>query len=490
MMKVSFVNTCFYSFFYFILTLNAVVLGQTIAPQTLVFSKICAGKFNQFDATFNHGGFPASTTFEVQLSDNLGSFSVPVATTTLSITDVSVSQKTITFAVPTNLIGSDNYKLRVKSSTGIISSNFNIKDPNNTSGTLSYFTAYFKPFEDVYYINNKQSKAFLCSGGNITLSIDNSTPEIPSSSPVNYSNIKYKWYKGTSVISGQTGPTLVVNTSGSYYVAIDFASCTDSNSRSNSVTVSETSGGTSGAISSSLGNPFCSAESNTILSTIAGNSHQWYKDNVKINGATSANYSTNQSGLYAVTIDFGGCKNTFDIDLKAFDIESSINIPVNSVILDGETKNIVVTTNALNPTFEWYQNNTLMSGNSVNTYNITNPGSYKVVVAQNSGCVVVDEINFELNSAVDSSVVAIPNLISPNNDGVNDTWVIPQEFSVGSNAVVVIMNANGEIVFTSDNYLNNWPENPIEFENINPVYYYIITPQNGKVKKGSITLVK
>ncbi|SHF83782.1 gliding motility-associated C-terminal domain-containing protein [Flavobacterium fluvii] len=489
-MKISIVNKYFFCFLSLVFSLTTTINGQTIAPQTLTFSKICAGNYNQFDATFNHAGFPVSTTFEVQLSDISGSFTNPVSTTTLSTIDVTVSQKTVTFAVPTNLIGSENYKLRVKSSTGFVSGSFSIKDPNNPSGTLSFFPAYYKPFEDVYYINNRQSTATICTGGNVTLSIDNPTPSIPNSSPANYPNIKYKWYKGTTVISGQTGPSLLVNSAGTYYVAIDYASCTDSNSRSNSVTVSEASGGTSGAITSSLGNPFCSGGNLTTLSSMAGNSHQWYKDNVKINGATSATYTTNQAGLYSVAIDFGGCNNTYSIDLKEFKMESSINIPNPSVIIDGETKNVVVTTNAVNPTFQWYQNNTLIAGVQGNTYAVTSEGSYKVIVTQNSGCVIVDEIPFEVNSAVDSSVVEIPNLISPNNDGINDTWVIPQEYSVGSNTEVVIMSATGEVVFTSNNYLNNWPESQIDFKNVNPVYYYILTTQGGKVKKGSITLVK
>ena len=489
-MKISIVNKYFYFFLYLVLFLTTKIHGQTIAPQTLVFSKICAGNFNQFDATFNYGGFPASTTFEVQLSDNLGSFTNPVSTTTLSVTDVTVSQKKITFAVPTNLVGSENYKLRVKSSTGFASGNFSIKDPNNTSGTLPSFPAYFKPFEDVYYINNRLTTATICTGGNVTLSIDNPTPNIQNSSPANYPNIKYKWYNGTSVIAGQTGPTLSVNTAGTYYVAIDYASCTDSNSRSNIVTVSQAAGGTSGTISSSLGNPFCSGGDLTTLSSVAGNSHQWYRDNVKINGATSATYMTNQAGLYSVVIDFGGCSNTYSIDLKDFEITSSINIPETSVIIDGETKNVVVTTNAVNPTFEWYKNDVLISGVQGNSYAVTSEGNYKVAITQNSGCVLVDEISFDVNSVVDSNVVAIPNLISPNSDGINDTWVIPQEYSVGSNTEVVIMSATGEVVFSSTNYLNNWPESPIDFKSVNPVYYYIIKTQGGKEKKGSITLVK
>ena len=87
-------------------------------------------------------------------------------------------------------------------------------------------------------------------------------------------------------------------------------------------------------------------------------------------------------------------------------------------------------------------------------------------------------------------VAKIPNLISPNNDGINDTWIIPQAYVSGTNTEVVIMNSRGEVVLRTNNYLNNWPENQIDFKNINPVYYYIITTQNNTTKKGSITVVK
>jgi len=41
----------------------------------------------------------------------------------------------------------------------------------------------------------------------------------------------------------------------------------------------------------------------------------------------------------------------------------------------------------------------------------------------------------------------IPNVITPNGDGLNDTWVIPFE-----NAKVLIYNRAGAAVFQSDNY--------------------------------------
>jgi hypothetical protein len=46
---------------------------------------------------------------------------------------------------------------------------------------------------------------------------------------------------------------------------------------------------------------------------------------------------------------------------------------------------------------------------------------------------------------VDPNVVLIPNYISPNNDGVNDTWILPQEY--GSNTEIVLLNSRGEVVY-------------------------------------------
>ncbi len=491
-MKSPVLNKYFFCFLILVSSLTTIGYGQTITPQILAFDKICAGSFNEFDATFNHSGFPFGTTFEVLLSDSSGSFTNPISTTIVSSTDITASQKKITFAVPNTLIGSDIYKLRVKSSTGFVSSNFFVKDAVNIGGTLTYFPAYFKPYEEAFFINNKQASASICIGASVTLSIDNSTPTIPSSSPVNYPNIKYKWYKDNVVVSGATSSSLTANAVGVYYVMIDYGTCSDSNFRSNSVTVTQSSGGTSASVISSLGNPFCSAGGATTLSlgSVTGNTYQWSKDNVKINGATAKTLIANQEGFYSVFVDFGGCSSTFTIDLKELKTTSTINVPETNVITNGETINVVATTNAVSPTFEWYKNNSLITGITTNTYDVTSAGNYKIVITQQSGCAIVDEVSFVVSSVIDTNVVRIPNLISPNGDGINDTWVIPQEFSVGSNTKIEIRNSNGDLIFMSDNYLNNWPESPIEFKQINPVFYYLIKTQDGATKKGSITIVK
>ena len=50
-------------------------------------------------------------------------------------------------------------------------------------------------------------------------------------------------------------------------------------------------------------------------------------------------------------------------------------------------------------------------------------------------------------SCTKQNLYNIQNVITPNGDGLNDTWVIPFE-----NAKVLIYNRAGDTVFQSDNY--------------------------------------
>jgi gliding motility-associated-like protein len=111
------------------------------------------------------------------------------------------------------------------------------------------------------------------------------------------------------------------------------------------------------------------------------------------------------------------------------------------------------------------------------------------VITQTVGCNATNEFEFVINQPF-PDVSKIPNLISPNGDNINDTWVIPQQYTAGTNTEVIIMNSYGKTILSTSNYQNNWPQNELNFKQVNPVYYYIITTQNNKSRKGSITVVK
>jgi gliding motility-associated-like protein len=494
-----------FMFFLMLLVLPSAgnLFAQQINPQILEFNQICAGGphptkpgevFNEFQASFSITGFAADITFKVELSDPTGSFNTPTATTVLSplagTPPDTATDKTLTFAVPTNLVGSNAYRLRVMSSNDVASQAFTIKGTTSTKT----FSAYYKAFSGPFAINNNQPTVSFCSGGSVTLTIYNPTPTIPNSSPANYPQLKYIWFKDDAAIPGQTSNSLVVNTAGVYYAKLDYGLCSDDNFRSQGVTVTG-SAGASAVIVSSLGNPFCSSVGSTTLTVTAGNSYVWKKDNAVIAGAIAQAYQTDLPGVYTCDVDFGGCKSTGTIDLKVFENNSSISgVVVDKInyITEGETLSVALTTDAVAPTYQWFLNDVAIAGEDKSNLDITAQGKYKAIITQTSGCIITKEFPFEVSFKVNLNVPKISNIVTPNGDGINDTWIIPDQYISGTNTHILILNSYGEIVFQTDNYDNysGWPQTLIEFNNFNPVYYYIITPNGQSTKKGSITLVK
>ena len=478
------------------------LFAQTILPKRLEFYQICAGDphpekpgeiFNEYQASFSITGFTSTETFEVELSDINGSFATATTKTTIlpplkNTPPDTDTDKTIVFAIPTNLVGSDTYRLRIKSSTGKTSQSFTY----NGSGTNTYFPAYYKSYNGSFFINDKKPSVSFCSGGSVTLTVYNPTPTIAESSPANFPHLIYNWYKDDVLIAGQSKSSLVVNSPGVYYAKLNYGPCSSDNYSSQRVIVSSSSGSGGGStISSSLGNPFCSGSENTTLTADAGNSYVWKKDGAVIVGATDQTYKTNSAGVYTCDIDFGGCNVTATIDLKTTATITANDKEVNEgetllVAQGGDPLTVTAIATVSNPTYQWFHNNELIADATQNTLDITVAGNYKVNI---SGCTMSFIVKY--STVIDYNVPKISNIITPNNDGTNDTWIIPNVYN-NTNTHVVILSSLGEIVFESDNYdnSNGWPQSNIEFKNFNPVYYYIITPNGGSAKKGSITLLK
>lgn len=457
-----------------------------IASPNLGFSQACASEsFNTYSTTFVFSpeeALNASNQFSIELSNAEGDFSNPVVVYTSNPGAVTTSPATLDFSLPTDTAG-ENYKIRIKSSS-----------PAATSSGSAAFAAYYKIQDSPFTINNLVSTGAYCSGGNYLLTIDN--PGTGSNdSPLNYPSLTFNWYKETGPTTSvfiTEGPTLSVNEEGTYFVETNYGTCT-SNSFSNRVTISEVASGEADAgISSSLGNPFCPGQGTTTLSTIGGNSYQWFKDGVIINDATNQMYQTTESGVYSVQVDLGNCSASGSIALESELFEGSINVDEINTIEEGESIEVLVTTTANSPEYVWYLNDVLITGATENNYEATEFGTYKVVVSETSGCIGSREFLFEVNEAFDPfpDVEKIPNVISPNGDNINDTWVIPTTYVSGTNTEVMIMTNRGKVVLQTNDYLNNWPENDLGLTSINQVFYYIITTSDNETKKGSITIVK
>src|SRR5690606_1612391 len=80
----------------------------------------------------------------------------------------------------------------------------------------------------------------------------------------------------------------------------------------------------------------------------------------------------------------------------------------------------------------------------------------KIAIAH-AGDVNLDSAVFIEGGSFSSSgslSISIPNVITPNSDGQNDTWVINGLYRGGSS--VKVFNRWGNLVFSSANYANTW----------------------------------
>ena len=119
------------------------------------------------------------------------------------------------------------------------------------------------------------------------------------------------------------------------------------------------------------------------------------------------------------------------------------------------------------------------------SYAFLDEGEYPVVlsITDANGCV----------SSVSQTVTVygslqIPNVITANNDGVNDLFIIE---GLKPNSMLTVVNRWGNIVFETDNYDNSWDGTDLSGEKlVEGVYTYILTPENDKSKHGFVHLYR
>ena len=117
--------------------------------------------------------------------------------------------------------------------------------------------------------------------------------------------------------------------------------------------------------------------------------------------------------------------------------------------------------------------------------NIKDDVTYKLTVTSRSGCTVSDDVSIKV-----LRFPKIPNTFTPNNDGINDKWVI-EYLNSYPNCRVQVFSRTGQLVFESKGYGTPWngtlkgKQLPVD------TYYYIIEPQaNRDPITGYVTIVK
>jgi gliding motility-associated-like protein len=238
----------------------------------------------------------------------------------------------------------------------------------------------------------------------------------------------------------------------------------------------------------------CPAAQNGVLSVSASGGLAPYSFAWSHNNSVTANIADNlAAGTYSATVtDAGGCTASAQITIASYD-NPQVTLDDSITIFRGEVAALKVQTSLPVTAVKW--NPYIQSSdNSLTAFpKPDNTTMYFVDVEYGKGCSIADSILVTV--VAEEGEVIIPNIFTPNGDGVNDFFYINSKAI--SRLDVRIFDRWGNKVFESNNIDFKW-DGVNEFTKIpspNGVFTYSIeyttfAASGAKLAKGSVTLVR
>ena len=238
-----------------------------------------------------------------------------------------------------------------------------------------------------------------------------------------------------------------------------------------------------------IGSPFLfTSTSNGADGTIS--QYHWNMGDASIRTLSSFSYTYADTGTYTIShyiINSFGCISNVATKTVFVNGYPDADAGPDKLMLEGGQCQITPPNNYPMPvTFAWTPPTYLDDPTRLDP--IARPPddiTYLLTVTTNKGC--SDTSSMFIKVLKDPPV---PNIFSPNGDGIHDTWVIPYLNSYPG-CTVEIVNRYGYLIFRSLGYLTPW-DGKVNGKDV-PVgtYYYVIDPKNGRKKKaGYVDIIR
>jgi gliding motility-associated-like protein len=209
-----------------------------------------------------------------------------------------------------------------------------------------------------------------------------------------------------------------------------------------------------------------------ILTPNVNNASYLWQDNT-----STPTFEVVSSGQYSVIASIGPCTSEDLINVGFFPTPD-LSVITDTIFCLGETLEIDLTNTGTN--YLWSDNTTSP------TFAITQSGDYFVTVS-NQGCAATKNFSVEIDPC-GKSLLNIPNVFSPNGDGINDKF----EFEIAGYKTLsgIILNRWGKVIYQWEGFESYWDggESPAG------VYFYIVNAvdfnEKSEEQKGTITLIR
>jgi gliding motility-associated-like protein len=216
----------------------------------------------------------------------------------------------------------------------------------------------------------------------------------------------------------------------------------------------------------------------------------WDMDDGNTRTSPSFSYTYAAVGTYDVSLyiyNSFNCRSTLFTKTVSVNPYPPVNAGPSKFMLEGGQVQLTPTVNVSYPiTYSWSPGRYL--DDSTIAMPIARPPDdmyFRLTVTTDKGCSAWDTMFVKVLKKPD-----IPNIFSPNGDGVNDTWVIRYLESYPG-CTVEVVNRYGQLVFRSVGYSKPW-DGKINGKDA-PVgtYYYVVTPRNGRAPlTGYVDLIR
>jgi len=312
-----------------------------------------------------------------------------------------------------------------------------------------------------------------------TSGCEGSPVQFVNQSSVSSGELFYFWNFKDSSSSTLENPTHTFDEPGTYSVSLKVLTdegCVDSISQT--VTISPLP---SASIEVEDSTSICPQDSATLrVEGQVNTTYQWST------GAADTSITVNQEGTYSVTVtDTVGCTNSDSVAIEVFDPPVT-NAGPDTTVSKGFDVQLFASggTSYLWQPDQWLSDTSSQAPMAQPLDDI----QYTVTITDQNGCQDVETVDIQV---VDDFSLVIPNLITPNDDGYNDTWQI-ENIIFYEGCQVRIFDRWGTEVFSSSDYQNDWDGTSNDGGELSEgTYYYVIDCENGeKIYKGSVSILK
>lgn len=241
-------------------------------------------------------------------------------------------------------------------------------------------------------------------------------------------------------------------------------------------------------------NPICSDQATTLTASSSGatfTNYDFYVDSVLVQSSGNDTYLLTNPRIGDVPIWVVGswpeCGDGSDTTILTVYQAVTANAYSDTIIVEGTSANLLATGGDF---YTWLPDTALSCNICAAT--MASPlqtTTYVVEVESMDGCKDTASVVVDVRANI-NNVLFIPNVLTPNGDGFNDTWFIKNIELFPENAVTIV-NRWGDVVYSDNSYDNNWEGSYSGGLLPAGTYYYILEVggQWGTIK-GDVTIIR